>query len=255
MPKSEKKIINADAGGVQGCAAPASRYAIVLAAGEGSRFGAGLPKQFVELDGRPMLWRSLKAFAAESPATRLVLVLHPGYFAEWDILQASLPAEERLDVLLCAGGRSRLESVANGLSRIVEEGAEGDALVAVHDAARPLLSVGMIGRGWECCLENGSAVPVVKVTDSLRRLTPDGSHAVDRSEYVAVQTPQVFPLDTLRRAYAQQWRDSFTDDASVVESLGIMPALYEGDYYNIKITNPLDIEIAKTLLNHIERED
>lgn len=247
--KIEKK--DNDAGVAPESDAPASRYAVVLAAGEGHRFGSSIPKQFVDLCGKPMLWWSLKEFHEADPDTRLVLVLHPGYFAEWDIFEQNLPEEERIDVLICVGGRSRSESVYNALSRIASECAPDDALIAIHDAARPLINVDMINRGWKCCEESGSAVPAVKITDSLRHLTPDGSTAVNRSDYVAVQTPQIFRYSQLREAYSQDWDSGFTDDASLVEKLGVNPALYEGDPFNIKVTNPLDIDVAEVLMRHI----
>ena len=220
-----------------------------MAAGEGHRAGSAIPKQFVRLLGVPMLWWSVKAFHDEDPATEISVVMHPGFFTEFDMLRADLPDELRnIPVRLVAGGRSRGESVANGILRLPD--CEG-TLIAVHDAARPLLTPELARRGWECAATHGSAVPVCPATDSLRRLTPEGTVAVDRSEFVTVQTPQVFRADILKSAYRLPDSPFFTDDASRVEADGQRVTLYDGMPYNIKVTNPLDFKIAETLLKNI----
>ena len=226
--------------------APCHRYAIVLAGGEGHRAGGEVPKQFQSLNGLPVLWWSVKAFHQENPDTHIILVIHPGYFDLWDTIAESLPEEEKaLKFELCCGGRSRLESVKNGLMMVTED----DALLAVHDAARPLLTPAMISAGWECAGEKGAAVPAVPMSDSLRRLTPDGSVAVLRKDYVTVQTPQVFRSGIIKEAYGRPMSPDFTDDASVVEAAGVKVSLYPGEPTNIKITHPLDIVIASDIMD------
>lgn len=211
------------------------------------RAGGSLPKQFQDLCRRPMLWWSVDAFLREDPSTTVILVVNADFISLWEEMVARLPESERHAALCCSGGSTRCESVANGL-RLV---AEADSLVAVHDAARPMVTVDMIRRGWESARLHGATVPVVPVVDTLRHL--DGaegeSHVVDRSEYVAVQTPQVFRADILRSAYSQAMQPTFTDDASVVEVYGGKVALYEGDPANIKVTNPLDFIIAAALIS------
>ncbi|MDE5882933.1 MAG: 2-C-methyl-D-erythritol 4-phosphate cytidylyltransferase [Muribaculaceae bacterium] len=238
------------------------KYAVIVAGGEGTRLGGGLPKQFRELNGRPVLWWSLKAFHDEDPSTRLRVVLHPGFFEKWQKLFLSLPEEERFEHTVVAGGSSRTGSVKNGIEAIP---ASSEALIAVHDAARPLVSVDMIARGWEAAAKAGGAVPAVPVTDSLRHLTGTShmdwktaiaggelykdSEAVDRSEYVAVQTPQVFRADLLKGAYALKPDAVFSDDAAAYEAAGGKPVLFEGSPLNMKVTNPGDLEIASLLLS------
>ena len=175
-------------------------------------------------------------------------MLHPGYFDLWDILAADLPEDLRkIKVELVCGGRNRLESVKNGITRI-DPGKGAESLIAVHDAARPLVSKDLIKRGWEAARKTGAAIPVVAMTDSIRHLTHHGSEALDRSRYVRVQTPQVFYGDLLKEAYDRILLPEMTDDASVVESGGKDIALYDGDEENMKITNPLDFKIAELLL-------
>lgn len=224
------------------------KYAVIVAGGEGTRLGGGLPKQFRKLGGRPVLWWSLRAFHSEDPSTKLRVVLHPGYFEEWEKLFHTLPEDERYDHEVVAGGKSRTESVKNGIDSIK---ASEDVLIAVHDAARPLVSPDMITRGWEAAIAGG-AVPAIPVTDSLRHLERDGSRAVDRSEYVAVQTPQVFKANLLKRAYAINDKAVFSDDASAFEAAGLTPVLFAGSPLNMKVTNPGDMEIAELLLRREE---
>ena len=223
------------------------KYAIIVAGGEGTRLGGGLPKQFRELAGRPVLWWSLKAFHEEDPDVKLRVVLHPGFFDEWDILVNSLPENERIPHEVVCGGRSRTESVRNGLNSVP---ASDDVLVAIHDAARPLVSVEMISAGWEAALATGGAVPAVPVTDSLRRLTAGGSEAVDRSGYVAVQTPQVFRAGMLKRAYDELSGAVYSDDATAFEAAGGKVALFQGSPDNVKITNPGDIEAVELRMSN-----
>lgn len=225
------------------------KYAIIVAGGEGNRAGGVVPKQFQLIAGIPMLWWSVRAFHAEDPDTRIILVLHPGFFDEWDLLYAELPeADRKIDVHISCGGRSRLESVRNGLMSVPDG---NDALVAVHDAARPLVSVEMISRGWLAAEESGAAVPAVGMTDSIRRIEAGVSVSVPRKDYVKVQTPQVFDASLLKHAYEGTLSDLMTDDASVVEAAGHKISLYEGSPYNMKVTEPLDIKIAETLIELI----
>lgn len=221
------------------------KYAIIVAGGEGTRLGGDLPKQFRDLGGRPVLWWSMKAFHDEDPSTRIILVVHPRHVDDWKNLFMSLPEEDRFPHDVATGGTSRTGSVKNGLAGIPDK---AEALVAVHDAARPLVSPEMIARGWEAARKAGGAVPAVAVTDSLRCLTDEGSVAVDRSRYVAVQTPQVFNVSLLKRAYEMNPDAVYSDDASAFEASGMTPVIYEGSHLNMKVTNPGDIEIASLFI-------
>ncbi|MDE5808098.1 MAG: 2-C-methyl-D-erythritol 4-phosphate cytidylyltransferase [Muribaculaceae bacterium] len=225
------------------------KYAVIVAGGSGIRAGGEIPKQFQMLCGLPVVWWSVRAFYHEDPEVKIRIVLHPGFFDLWDILYSELPEEEkRIKVELVCGGRSRLESVKNGIMGI-EPGVAEETLIAVHDAARPLVSRELISRGWEAAKTSGAAIPVVPMTDSIRRLTADGSVALDRSKYVRVQTPQVFYADLLKDAYSRELTPEMTDDASVAEAAGTKVALFEGSEANIKITNPIDFKIAALLMN------
>lgn len=222
------------------------KHAIIVAGGEGTRMGGALPKQFRDLWGRPVAWWSMKAFADEDPTTRIVLVVNPRCFGLWEELAAQLPESDRIAHKVVAGGASRTESVKNGLREVP---LDGDVLVAVHDAARPLVSPELIARGWATAWKEGGAVPAVPVVDSLRMLEPGGgSRAVDRSRFVAVQTPQVFRACELARAYELNPGASLTDDASAFELAGGRAALYEGAPSNFKITSPGDLARAEALL-------
>lgn len=223
------------------------KYAVIVAGGSGTRLGGELPKQFLDLCGRPLLWWSMKAFRDEDPSTRIILVLNPGFISLWRSLEASLPESDRIECTVLAGGASRTESVVNGLEGVDDS---SDAFVAVHDAARPLVTPSVISKGWEKAQESGAAVPSVPVTDSLRRLTGTGSEAVDRSSFVAVQTPQVFRASLLKAAYRANPGGVFTDDASAIEQSGGSVSLFEGSHSNIKVTNPGDVEIASLLLEN-----
>lgn len=222
-----------------------TKNAIIVAGGVGSRSGDSLPKQFHQIAGHPILWWTLRAFADEDKDTRLIVVMHPDFMSYWqEIAGADCPVHETV-----AGGSTRTASVAAGLS-LIPEGENG--LVAVHDAARPLADTHLIKAGWESAAIYGAAIPAIPVSDSLRRGTPEKSVSVDRKEFFAVQTPQVFDIGTLKQAYAaaaDAEGTSFTDDASVVEWFGKEVRLFEGSPGNIKVTYPGDFLIAATLLS------
>lgn len=219
--------------------------AVILAGGEGSRAGGGLPKQFRLLCDRPLLWWSMKAFVSACPDVRFVVVVHPSHFATLDALWNELPEGERFRYQEVCGGRSRVESVANAL---LEIDADADEIIAVHDAARPLVDSELIGRGIGCTCEKGSAVPVIPLSDSIRKLTSEGSLPVDRAGYVAVQTPQFFKFGILSDAYRRVADPRFTDDASIVQEAGGEVALFQGSPDNMKVTNPSDFVIAEALM-------
>ena len=217
------------------------RYAIIVAGGRGLRMGGELPKQFLPLSGKPVLMRTLELFEGE--VNRIILVLPEDHIPFWQELcqryHFTLPHTVAL------GGETRFHSVRSGLSHLPQEG-----LVAVHDGVRPLVSSALIRRSFEEAEQSGAALPACPVTDSLRLRQDEGkSEAVDRSRYVAVQTPQTFDLGRLQRAYEQAYSPLFTDDASVYEaaSLGSI-TLIDGEETNIKLTTPRDLLLAKLLL-------
>ena len=221
-----------------------SDYAIIVAGGKGLRMGADLPKQFLPIGGRPVLMHTLEAFERAIPGITLVLVLPHDQQDFWRDLCRQHAFT--LPHTIVDGGRTRFHSVLNGLKSLTAS-LGADSLVAVHDGVRPFVSVDVIRRCYEAAREHGAAIPVVPVVETVRQLNPPSSTTLDRSLLRLVQTPQVFRLDLLCRAYEQPYRDAFTDDASVVEALGHPITLVEGNRENIKITTPFDLTVAEAL--------
>lgn len=224
-----------------------NKTAIIVAAGSGSRAGGPVPKQLQSLAGKPVFIHSIERFLEEDPDTLIVLVVSKKYSEIFQTYIRHMHFTRSFECLVVEGGATRAESVRSGL---FAAGEESDALVAVHDAARPLLSVDLVRRGWEAAIEHGAAVPVVPLTDSIREKT-DGEHSVNvpRDRYVAVQTPQVFKARLLAEAYRRLADPgAVTDDASVIEQAGGSVALFDGETTNIKITGPEDLKIASILM-------
>ena len=215
------------------------RLAIIVAGGTGTRMGADLPKQFMLLDGKPLMMHTLEKFYQAN--CELIVVLNVDFHDQWISLCKTYSFN--IPHKLIKGGRNRFESVKNGLKAISE-----NALVAIHDAVRPLIDIDTINKAFDCADVNGNAVVVVPSKDSLRKIENEQSYSVPRSDYYIVQTPQVFDKNTLDKAYKEEFRNEFTDDASVVEKLGKKIHLVEGKQSNIKITYAEDLAIAETLL-------
>lgn len=221
------------------------RYAIIVAGGSGKRFGSELPKQFLPLDGKAVLMRTIEKF--DQAGATIVVVLPTEHQQMWiDMCKESNFAVTHT---IANGGKTRFESVKNGIAAI-KELADGD-LVAVHDGVRPLASVELLSRCYSTAQETGSAIPVVNPSDSIRQVMNDGtSHQLLRSSLRAVQTPQTFRAELLKGAYDVKESPLFTDDASVVESAGHQVTLVEGEVTNIKITTPIDMIIATELIKN-----
>lgn len=217
------------------------RYAVIVAGGTGTRMQSVVPKQFLLLNGKPVLMYTMENFYSVEPSPVILVVLHPDFHEYWKQLCAEhhfkIPHE------LIAGGETRFHSVKNSLAHIPNE-----ALVAVQDAVRPLTDLSVIEEAYQCATEHGSAVTAVKSRDSVRQLKGDTSVALVRDDIYLVQTPQTFRASLLKEAYEQPYTDAFTDDASVVEKNGVKIKLVEGNYRNLKITFPEDIAIAELLL-------
>jgi 2-C-methyl-D-erythritol 4-phosphate cytidylyltransferase len=221
-----------------------TQYAIIVAGGSGSRMKAEVPKQFLLLNGKPILQHTLERFMAFSPLLRVVLVLPGGKPTEaWHQLCETHDFYPPIDTV--AGGATRFQSVRNGLARVRTEA----GLVAVHDGVRPMVTPTLIGRGFETAAEAGTAIAAVALNDSVRQRQPDGStRAVDRSQFSLIQTPQTFRLDWMRDAFARPEQPHYTDCASVLEAAGYPITLIEGDYSNLKITTPADLQYAAGLI-------
>lgn len=216
-----------------------------MAGGSGTRLGADKPKQFLTVGGKEILVHTLERFLAVPEVGKVVVVLPEEWIEEWREIAARYGLAESHTV--CAGGDSRIGSVRNGLAALGE-----CDLVAVHDGVRPFVSAAMIERGFEVAEEFGSAIPVVEVVDTIRKVGAEGSEIVNRSELRAVQTPQIFDGEVLRAAYASCRSERYTDDGSVVErwlsSRGGQLAFYAGERNNIKITYAEDLTLAEFLL-------
>jgi 2-C-methyl-D-erythritol 4-phosphate cytidylyltransferase len=219
------------------------RYAIIVAGGKGLRMGGEQPKQFIPVEGRPVLMRTLDAFHACDASIQLILVLPHDHQAYWHELCAQY--QFAVPHRIADGGATRFHSVQSGLSLVDAP----EALVAVHDGVRPFVSPEVIRRCYAEAEAHGAVVPVIPVVETVRQLVGEGSKTVARDAYRLVQTPQTFRATLLRRAYEQPYTDAFTDDASVVEALGSAVSLVDGNRENIKLTTPFDLIVAKALVD------
>ena len=220
--------------------------AIIVAGGSGTRFGAELPKQFLELGGKPILMRSIEAFANSGNCPVDVIVTLPSDQMDlWQRLcdRYGFGVPHRV----VPGGETRWHSVKHALDSMGDVN-EVD-IIAVHDGVRPMVTADVICRTIEAARRDGAAIPVVALNDSVRQVMGEASHALDRSTLRAVQTPQAFDARLLLDAYSLLYQPTFTDDASVVEQLGHPITLVEGDPHNLKITRPMDLALAEYLLN------
>lgn len=220
--------------------------AIIPAAGKGQRFGSRLNKQFVELDGKPLLYYTLRQFQIAEVISEIILVVPENWLSEMTTLVESLHLSKIRQII--AGGNERFKSVALGLSRVDRQ----SEIVVVHDGVRPFISTELIAASVHACIEYRAVAVAVPVKDTIK-VVQQGmvEKTLDRSVLWAIQTPQVFQTELLREAYAQLPRHtgSITDDATLVEALGHRVKIIEGDYRNIKITSPDDFHLAEFYLS------
>lgn len=217
------------------------RYAIIVAGGSGTRMQGTLPKQFLDLAGKPVLMHTLEKF--HRPGLELILVLHPEYHEYWR--EQCREHNFHFPHTVVKGGKTRAESVRNGLELIGNE-----SIVAVHDAVRPFISATFLERLFREAEENGTAIPVLPVKETLRKITENGNETVDRDHYRLVQTPQVFRGEILKNAFLQSDYNRYTDEASLVEAEGSYKLhLTAGEEINIKLTVPDDLQWAAWQIN------
>jgi 2-C-methyl-D-erythritol 4-phosphate cytidylyltransferase len=220
------------------------RYAILVGGGSGSRMQQDIPKQFLLVAGKPVLMHTLEAFYQSEPRPEIIVVLNVDYHEYWEKLckthQFSIPHT------LVKAGQERFFSVKNGLKLV-----KGKALVAIHDAVRPSIKKEKIEEAFSYAEVNGNAVLAIQSKDSVRLSDTKGNKALARELVYLIQTPQIFTSNVLQKAYQQEFRTSFTDDASVVEHAGVAIHLVEGDPKNIKITYPEDLALAEVFLKQI----
>jgi 2-C-methyl-D-erythritol 4-phosphate cytidylyltransferase len=216
-------------------------YVVIVAGGSGKRMGAEIPKQFLELAGKPVLMHTIERFKSFNNAIEIITVLPENQLRYWIDLQQkhsfSVPHT------LVKGGSHRFFSVRNGLKFVNIPG-----LVAIHDGVRPFVSIDTIKRCFDTAQKLGNAIPSISPTESLRILTEHGSLPVNRLNVKQIQTPQVFNASLIKKAYLQDYCPEFTDDATVLEKTGEKINLIEGNRENIKITNPEDLLISTALL-------
>jgi 2-C-methyl-D-erythritol 4-phosphate cytidylyltransferase len=218
------------------------KVAVIVAGGSGTRMNNTIPKQFLLIKGKPVLYYTLRTFLDSYKDLEIILVLPEEHIAAGqEIIDAFFDYKR---IQLTAGGRTRFHSVQNGLALITEE-----CMVFVHDGVRCLLSKKLVQDCYEAALEFGSAVPVIECKDSIRLIKGDDNEAFDRNRMKLVQTPQTFHSKILLPAFKIDYKDKFTDEATVVEAFGLKVYLVEGEEDNIKITRPIDLVIAETLLD------
>lgn len=215
-------------------------YALIVAGGKGTRIKSALPKQFLELNGLPILMHTINAFLRYSKNIIIILVLPEDDFDTWQALCSKHNFTAKL--ILQKGGNTRFQSVKNGLDKI-----EGEGLVAIHDGVRPLVSKDIIGASYHLAAVHKTAVAAVRLKESIRMTDQDNTRSVDRSAFRLIQTPQTFDVALIKKAYQIKDDPTLTDDASVAERAGHVISLFEGSYENIKITTPEDLIVAQAL--------
>jgi 2-C-methyl-D-erythritol 4-phosphate cytidylyltransferase len=219
------------------------KIAVIVAGGAGKRMKTDTPKQFLLLNGLPVLMHTLNKFYSFDPALELRLVLPSDETDTWKELCKEYDFNLKHEVF--PGGETRFHSVKNGLHNI-----DNNSLVAVHDGVRPLVSHNTIKNCFDLAFQKGCAIPVMPLTESIRKLTSSNSTSEKREQFRSVQTPQVFMSEILLKSYLAEFDKSFTDDASVVENAGYPVFLTEGNEENIKITTPKDMIVAKALISN-----
>jgi 2-C-methyl-D-erythritol 4-phosphate cytidylyltransferase len=218
------------------------KYLIIVAGGTGTRMESKIPKQFIDLDGKAIIVRTLEKFFNYDETVRVIIASHKNYISQLQtLIKDHFPNK---NVTICEGGETRFHSVKNSLNEIKES----NGIVAIHDAARPFVSIDTITTCFDTAEQKGNAVPVASLNESLRRIENNISRAVNRSDYKIVQTPQCFKLDLIKKAFEQDYSIAFTDDATVLERTGAKINLVEGNPENIKITTPADLILAKAFI-------
>jgi len=214
------------------------KYAIILAAGEGKRSGLDFPKQFFEINGKPIICYTIEKFL-EIKKIEIILVVNKN--KNWEKILSNYKNLSNISIV--KGGKRRYDSVKNGLKFIKDEG-----IVAIHDGARPLLSKSLIKNLFKNALKNNNAIPYINLKDTIRKVDQNKNKSLNRKNYVLIQTPQVFQSSEIKKAYKQKFNNKFTDDSNVFESLNKKINLIKGEEKNFKITTKNDLKLAKNYL-------
>lgn len=220
-------------------------YIIIVAGGKGLRMGGDLPKQFMPLHGKPVLMHTIERFRAYSDELKIILVLPHEQQDYWR--QICQKHNFTVEHTVVDGGQTRFHSSQNGVAAVPDD---ATGVIGIHDGVRPFVSEETIARCFEAARQFGAALPVLPVTDTLRRVTDDGGYNVQRNDYRTVQTPQTFDAQLLKQAFKQPYSDNFTDDASVVEALRHKVTMVDGNRENIKLTTPFDLVVAEALIKN-----
>jgi 2-C-methyl-D-erythritol 4-phosphate cytidylyltransferase len=221
------------------------KYAIIVAGGAGTRMGTDIPKQFLEIKGKPVLMHSMNRFFVFDENIKLIIVLPEHQIEYWNKL--CVAHDYKVPHQIVIGGSERFYSVKNGLVLVPE-----NALVAIHDAVRPLVSTNTIKTAFEAAAEKGSGIPAIALNDSIRQFEGENNFAVNRNDFKIIQTPQCFLSASILGAFKQEYKAEFTDDATVLESNGTMIYLTQGNVENIKITTPRDLVLAEALIDFVK---
>lgn len=220
-------------------------YVIIVAGGKGLRMGGEIPKQFLPIGGKPVLMRTMERFHEYDPTLKIILVLPKDQQELWQELCQK--HDFKIMHQVANGGETRFQSSKNGLALIPDE---DEGVVAIHDGVRPFVSTDVIERCFDAARDDFAAIPVVPVTDTLRYIDRGHGHNVLRDHFRSVQTPQCFDISLAKQAFDQPYRETFTDDASVIESLGCQVTMVEGNRQNLKLTTPFDMMIAELLIHN-----
>jgi 2-C-methyl-D-erythritol 4-phosphate cytidylyltransferase len=222
----------------------AKEYLIIVAGGTGTRMRSKTPKQFLEINKVPVIVLCIKKFLAYKKDLPIIIAVHADFKREVNAICQKYFPKHRIDIVY--GGETRYHSVKNALAIIPKE----EGIVGIHDAARPFVSVEVIKKCFSIAAEKGNAIPAITLFESIRKENAKKNKAVDRSQFKIIQTPQCFNIKLLKKAFAKKYSKKFTDDATVLENIGEKINLVEGNYENIKITNPNDMIIAKAYVSH-----
>jgi 2-C-methyl-D-erythritol 4-phosphate cytidylyltransferase len=217
------------------------KYAILVAGGSGSRMNTSIPKQFLLLNNKPLIYYTISTFFNTFNDIEIVLVLAEEHIDTGTSIISTYFQDKKITIAI--GGNTRFDSVKNGLKQVIE-----NSIVFVHDAVRCLVSADLITRSYHQTLEKGNAIPAIASKDSVRIVTGDTNKSIDRTTVKQIQTPQVFKSDILLPAFETAFQSFFTDEATVVEHFGHPIYLIEGEENNIKITHPIDLLIAENLM-------
>jgi 2-C-methyl-D-erythritol 4-phosphate cytidylyltransferase len=222
-------------------------YVIIVAGGTGSRMNHELPKQFLLIHDKAVIVHTIEKFISAVLNIKIIIVIHSSWKDYLVNILSQYQWQNNIEIVL--GGDTRFHSVKNGLAKINQTEL---VLVAVHDAARPMVSTKTIVSAFESAAQHGSGIPVIDISESLRQVSDNENKYLDRSKVKIVQTPQCFQLALLQKGFEQVYDTTFTDDASVIEKLGLPVFLTKGNQENIKITWPIDLKIAEAIIQTVE---